>query len=170
MEVVCPRSVVSGRARSAPQLAKRERFMALRARGWSILAAEREVSVSRTSGMNWSRGYKTYRNGKAVAFVQGAVGPVIRGRGVRPCSTASWWRRTRISMYLVVSDRVCAPSADHAGRPAVHERAGHGAVCAVSGTHTLPAASTSPAETSAANTVRRRGPCSGLLHEYQQVA
>jgi hypothetical protein len=27
---------------------------------------------------------------------------------VRPCSTASWWRRTRISMYLVVSDRVCS--------------------------------------------------------------
>ena len=31
---------------------------------------------------------------------------VIRGRGVRRWSTASWWRRTRISMSLVVSDRV----------------------------------------------------------------
>jgi IS30 family transposase len=52
-----------------PQSAKRRRFMELRARGWSILAAAREVGVSRTSGMNWSRGYKTYRNGRLVGFV-----------------------------------------------------------------------------------------------------
>jgi hypothetical protein len=31
---------------------------------------------------------------------------LIRGRGIRRWSTASWWRRTRISMSLVVSDRV----------------------------------------------------------------
>ena len=30
---------------------------------------------------------------------------LIRGRGVRRWSTASWWRRTRISISLVVSDR-----------------------------------------------------------------
>jgi hypothetical protein len=30
----------------------------------------------------------------------------IRGRGVRRYSTVSWWRRTRISISLVVSDRV----------------------------------------------------------------
>src|SRR5690349_25096975 len=43
--------------------------MELRARGWSILAAAREVGVSRTSGANWARGYKTYRNGEVVGFV-----------------------------------------------------------------------------------------------------
>ena len=52
-----------------PQSTKRQRFMELRARGWSILAAAREVGVSRTSGANWARGYKTYRNGEVVGFV-----------------------------------------------------------------------------------------------------
>ena len=32
-------------------------------------AAAREVGVSRTAGANWSRGYKTYRNGVVVGFV-----------------------------------------------------------------------------------------------------
>jgi transposase, IS30 family len=52
-----------------PQSAKRQRFMELRARGWSVLAAAREVGVSRTTGANWARGYKTYRNGQPVGFV-----------------------------------------------------------------------------------------------------
>ena len=52
-----------------PQSAKRQRFTELRARGWSILAAAREVGVSRTTGNNWSRGYKTYRNGQVAGFV-----------------------------------------------------------------------------------------------------
>jgi transposase, IS30 family len=43
--------------------------MELRARGWSIRAAGREVGVSRTSANNWARGYKTYRRGEAVGFV-----------------------------------------------------------------------------------------------------
>ena len=43
--------------------------MELRERGWSISAAAREVGVSRTSGHNWARGYKTYRGGVAVGFV-----------------------------------------------------------------------------------------------------
>ena len=43
--------------------------MELRERGWSILAAAREVGVSRTTGNNWSRGYKTYRHGQVVGFV-----------------------------------------------------------------------------------------------------
>jgi IS30 family transposase len=43
--------------------------MELRARGWSILAAAREVGVSRTAGASWARGYKTYRNGQVVGFV-----------------------------------------------------------------------------------------------------
>jgi len=43
--------------------------MELRARGWSIVAAGREVGVSRTSANNWARGYKTYRRGEVVGFV-----------------------------------------------------------------------------------------------------
>jgi IS30 family transposase len=43
--------------------------MELRERGWSVLGAAREVGVSRTTGNNWSRGYKTYRHSKAVGFV-----------------------------------------------------------------------------------------------------
>jgi transposase, IS30 family len=52
-----------------PLSAARQRFVELRARGWSIMAAAREVGVSRTTGANWSRGYKTYRNGEVVGFV-----------------------------------------------------------------------------------------------------
>jgi IS30 family transposase len=52
-----------------PQSAKRQRFVELRERGWSILAAAGEVGVSRTTGNNWSRGYKTYRHGQVVGFV-----------------------------------------------------------------------------------------------------
>ena len=52
-----------------PQSAKRQRFMEFRERGWSIRAAAREVGVARTTGANWARGCKTYRNGKVVGFV-----------------------------------------------------------------------------------------------------
>ena len=52
-----------------PQSAKRQRFMELRGRGWSIMAAAREVGVSRTAGHNWSRGYKVYRRGQVTGFV-----------------------------------------------------------------------------------------------------
>jgi transposase, IS30 family len=52
-----------------PQSAKRQRFTELRERGWSIVAAAREVGVSRTAGNNWSRGYKTYRHGRVAGFV-----------------------------------------------------------------------------------------------------
>ena len=54
-----------------PQSAKRQRFMELRARGWSIRAAGREVGISRSSANNWARGHKTYRGGKVVGFVPG---------------------------------------------------------------------------------------------------
>jgi IS30 family transposase len=43
--------------------------MELRERGWSVRAAAREVGVSRTTGANWSRGYKTYRRGEVIGFV-----------------------------------------------------------------------------------------------------
>ena len=52
-----------------PQSAKRARFMELRARGWPIAAAGREVGVARTTAANWARGYKVYRRGQVVGFV-----------------------------------------------------------------------------------------------------
>jgi IS30 family transposase len=64
-----------------PQSAKRQRFVELRSRGWSIMAAAREVGVSRTTGNNWSRGYKTYRHGQATGFV-----PALERLAVREIS------------------------------------------------------------------------------------
>jgi IS30 family transposase len=52
-----------------PLSAKRQRFVELRERGWSIAAAAREAGVSRSTGANWSRGYKTYRRGQVSGFV-----------------------------------------------------------------------------------------------------
>ena len=52
-----------------PLSAKRQRFVELRERGWSINAAAREVGVSRSCRANWSRGYKTYRRGQVTGFV-----------------------------------------------------------------------------------------------------
>ena len=49
--------------------AKRQRFMALRAHGWSVPAAAREVGVSRSSEMSWACGHKVYRHGVVVGFV-----------------------------------------------------------------------------------------------------
>jgi transposase len=37
---------------------RRQRFMELRTRGWSVRAAAREVGVSRSAATNWIRGYK----------------------------------------------------------------------------------------------------------------
>ena len=52
-----------------PFSAKRQKFMELRERGWSVVAAAREVGVSRSSGNNWANGYSPYRNGQLVPFV-----------------------------------------------------------------------------------------------------
>ena len=52
-----------------PQSKKRQRFMELRERGWSVSAAAREVGVSRSAGNNWTHGYKTYRRGEVVRLV-----------------------------------------------------------------------------------------------------
>lgn len=52
-----------------PQSAKRQRFMDLCARGWSVPAAAREVDVSRSAANNWPHGYKTYRHGVVVGAV-----------------------------------------------------------------------------------------------------
>lgn len=53
-----------------PLSAKRQRFMELRAQGWSIRGAAREVGISRSAAANWTRGYTVYRDGIAVRFVE----------------------------------------------------------------------------------------------------
>ena len=52
-----------------PLSAKRQKFMELLERGWSIRGAAREVGVSRSSGTNWTSGMKVIRNGVQVGFV-----------------------------------------------------------------------------------------------------
>jgi IS30 family transposase len=72
-----------------PQSAKRQRFMELRERGWSILAAAREVGVSRTTGNNWSRGYKAYRRGQVVGFVPALERLAVHRISPRSCRRTS---------------------------------------------------------------------------------
>jgi transposase, IS30 family len=83
-----------------PQSAKRQRFVELRERGWSILAAAREVGVSRTTGNNWSRGYKTYRHGQVSGFV-----PALERLAVRQISVR----------YLSQDERIEIADLRHAG-------------------------------------------------------
>jgi transposase, IS30 family len=65
--VLSSRRVKKGQAAAA--VGQAAAFMELSSRGWSIMAAAREAGVSRTAGNNWSRGYKTYRNGQVAGFV-----------------------------------------------------------------------------------------------------
>jgi IS30 family transposase len=67
--VLSSRRVKKGPGRR-PLSAKRQRFMELRARGWSIRGAAREVGISRSAAANWTRGYTVYRDGVAVRFVE----------------------------------------------------------------------------------------------------
>jgi transposase, IS30 family len=83
-----------------PQSAKRQRFMELRARGWSIAGAAREVGVSRTTGNNWARGYKTYRNGVVVGVV-----PALERLAVREIS----------DRFLSQDERIQIADLHHAG-------------------------------------------------------
>jgi transposase, IS30 family len=83
-----------------PQSAKRQRFMQLRERGWGIGAAAREVGVSRTTGNNWTRGYKTYRHGRVVGFV-----PPLERLAVRAIS----------SRFLSQDERIEIADLRHAG-------------------------------------------------------
>jgi lambda repressor-like predicted transcriptional regulator len=87
-------------SRRRPQSAKRQRFMELRERGWSTLAAAREVGVSRTTGNNWSRGYKTYRHGQVVGLV-----PALERLAVRSIS----------SRFLSQEERIEIADLRHAG-------------------------------------------------------
>jgi IS30 family transposase len=83
-----------------PQSAKRQRFAELRERGWSILAAAREAGVSRTTGNNWSRGYKTYRHGQVTGFV-----PALERLAARQIS----------ARYLSQDERIEIADLRHAG-------------------------------------------------------
>jgi transposase, IS30 family len=74
--------------------------MELRSRGWSIVAAAREVGVSRTAGNNWSRGYKTYRDGQVTGFV-----PALDRLAVREIS----------GRYLSQDERIQIADLRHAG-------------------------------------------------------
>jgi IS30 family transposase len=96
-----------------PQPAKRQRFTELRARGWSIMAAAREAGVSRTTGNNWSRGYKTYRYGQVTGFV-----PALDRLAVREISVR----------YLSQDERIEIADLRHAGlsiRQIADQLAGH---------------------------------------------
>ena len=67
--VLSSRRVKKGPGRR-PLSAKRQRFMELRARGWSIHGAAREVGVSRSAAANWTRGYNVYRRRRSGRFVE----------------------------------------------------------------------------------------------------
>ncbi|GAA3134195.1 hypothetical protein GCM10020255_008790 [Rhodococcus baikonurensis] len=64
-----------------PQSAKRQRFMELRGRGGAFSRLPERSAYPKTTGNNWSRGYKTYRNGAAVGFV-----PALERLAVREIS------------------------------------------------------------------------------------
>jgi transposase, IS30 family len=98
-----------------PQSAKRQRFVELRERGWSILAAAREVGVSRTTGNNWSRGYKTYRHGEVAGFVPPLERLAVREVSARFLSQderieIADLRRARLSIRQIASRLGRAPS------------------------------------------------------------
>lgn len=89
--------------------------MQLRARGWSILAAAREVGVSRTSGANWARGYKTYRNGEVVGFVAPLDHLAVREVSARYLSQDERFliadlRRAGVSIRAIAAELGRAPS------------------------------------------------------------
>jgi transposase, IS30 family len=74
--------------------------MELRSHWWSIMAAAREAGVSRTAGHNWSRGYKTYRNGQVSGFV-----PALDRLAVREIS----------ARFLSQDERIGIAGLRHAG-------------------------------------------------------
>ncbi len=69
------RRVAKGPGRR-PQSAKREQFMRLLAKGWTVAAARRQVGASRSTGNRWKNGYNLYRRGELVGFVA-ALDPVV---------------------------------------------------------------------------------------------
>ena len=108
-----------------PQSAKRQRFMELRSRGWSIIAAAREVEVSRTAGHNWSRGYKIYRHGQVTGFV-----PALDRLAVREVSGRFLSQDERIEIadlrHAGLSIRQVAARMGRAPLTASPDQLGHG--------------------------------------------
>jgi len=95
-----------------PQSAKRQRFVELRSRGWSIMAAAREAGVSRTAGHNWSRGCKTYRHGQVTGFV-----PALERLAVREISARYLSQDERIQIAdLRLAGLTVRQIADRLGR------------------------------------------------------
>ena len=140
-----------------PQSGKRQRFMQLRARGWSVLAAAREVGVSRTSGANWARGYKTYRDGDVVGFVAPldhlAVREVARYLSQDERFEIADLRRAGVSI---------PPSPPSSGERRRRSRASCAATPARTGTtaRSRPTAAPSPAELAVTGAVWRPTPAS----------
>ena len=98
-----------------PLSAKRQRFVELRERGWSIAAAAREVGVSRTAGHNWSRGYKTYRHGQVAGFVPGLDRLAVREVSARFLSQderieIADLRRAGLGVRQIAAELARAPS------------------------------------------------------------
>ena len=77
--VLSTRRVAKGPGRR-PQSAKREQFMRLLAKGWTVAAARREVGVTRTTRNRWKNGDNLYRRGKLVGRVP-ALGVTSRPPG-----------------------------------------------------------------------------------------
>jgi IS30 family transposase len=87
----------------------------LRSRGWSIMAAAREVGVSRTAGHNWSRGYKTYRHGQVAGFVPGLDRLAVREVSARFLSQderieIADLRRAGLGVRQIAAELARAPS------------------------------------------------------------
>lgn len=98
-----------------PLSAKRRQFMELRARGWSVLVAAREVGVSRPSGTRWTSGHKTYRIGVVVGFIPPLETPAVRQISTRCLSQderigIADLRRSGLSMSAIADKLGRAPS------------------------------------------------------------
>ena len=76
------------------------------------MAAAREAGVSRTTGNNWSRGYKTYRHGQVTGFV-----PALERLAVRQVSARFLSQDERIEIAdLRVAGLSIRRIADQMGR------------------------------------------------------
>jgi len=89
--------------------------MELRNRGWSIVAAAREAGVSRSTGKNWSRGYKVYRRGQVVGFAPPLDRLAVREISARYLSQderieIADLRRAGLSIRLIARQLGRAPS------------------------------------------------------------
>lgn len=114
-----------------PLSAKRQRFMELRARGWSVRAAARKVGASRSSGTAWTSGHKTYRNGVVVGFVPPLDPLAVRQISARYPSQderieIADLRRAGLSMRAIADKLTRAPSTISRGRGRNVTQAGRG--------------------------------------------